>query len=92
MLIYWSVAAQMGVCSYALQEYPRFHLLNAYVPNSGEGLKNLDSRLGKWDGRMAGYARALKEATGKPVIITGKGDCRAITYMNDRLTKQVTER
>ena len=42
-----------------------------YVPNSGEGLKRLDYRVGEWDVKFSEYLKAL-EARGKPVIVTGK--------------------
>jgi len=30
-------------------EYPTLYVVNAYIPNSGEGLKRLDYRLQQWD-------------------------------------------
>ncbi|PSC68027.1 apurinic endonuclease-redox isoform X3 [Micractinium conductrix] len=51
-------------------EFPSFFLVNCYVPNSGEGLKRLDYRVGSWDKVFAAYLKGL-EARGKPVVLTG---------------------
>ena len=50
-------------------EYPRFWLVTAYVPNSGEGLKRLDYRVGTWDAELASFISSL--AAAKPVILAG---------------------
>jgi exodeoxyribonuclease-3 len=49
-------------------EFPHFYLVGAYVPNSGEGLKRLDFRMGFEDDLLA-YMKALDSK--KPVILTG---------------------
>jgi len=49
-------------------EYPDFHLVNLYVPNSGQELKRLDFRRA-WDIYMPAYIKRI--TAGKPVIITG---------------------
>ncbi|KAG2442710.1 hypothetical protein HXX76_002793 [Chlamydomonas incerta] len=49
-------------------------LVNVYVPNSGEGLKRLDYRVGRWDGAFAAFLRGL-QARGKPVVVTGDLNC-----------------
>lgn len=51
-------------------ELPSFFLTNVYVPNSGEGLKRLEYRVGEWDPHFAKYLKEL-EAKGKPVVVTG---------------------
>ncbi|GFR40988.1 hypothetical protein Agub_g1653 [Astrephomene gubernaculifera] len=55
-------------------ELPQAYVVSVYVPNSGEGLKRLDYRVGRWDGALAAYVRSL-EARGKPVIVTGDLNC-----------------
>lgn len=57
-----------------LQELPHFYLVNAYVPNSGDGLKRLDYRTQVWDGAFSSYIKGL-EAQGKPVVVTGDLNC-----------------
>jgi exonuclease III len=42
-----------------------------YVPNSGDGLKRLEYRIGSWDIDFASYLAGLSEK--KPVILTGEG-------------------
>ena len=37
-------------------EFETFFVVLAYVPNSGEGLKRLDERIGQWDAQTANYA------------------------------------
>ncbi|MFS4418497.1 exodeoxyribonuclease III [Maribacter sp. 2307ULW6-5] len=49
-------------------EHEAFHLVNVYVPNSGNGLKRLDYRQ-KWDGDFKNYLKELKQT--KPLIVTG---------------------
>jgi exodeoxyribonuclease III len=49
-------------------EFPSFYLVGAYVPNSGEGLKRLDFRMGFEDDLLA-YLKGLDAK--KPVILTG---------------------
>lgn len=49
-------------------EFPDFHLVNVYVPNSGEGLKRLDYRE-KWDKDFHQYIVGLNHK--KPVILCG---------------------
>jgi exodeoxyribonuclease III len=49
-------------------EFPSFYLVGAYVPNSGEGLKRLDFRMGFEDDLLA-YLKQLDAK--KPVVLTG---------------------
>jgi exodeoxyribonuclease III len=49
-------------------EFPSFYLIGAYVPNSGEGLKRLDFRMGFEDDLLS-YMKELDAK--KPVILTG---------------------
>jgi exodeoxyribonuclease-3 len=49
-------------------EFPSFYLIGAYVPNSGEGLKRLDFRMGFEDDLLA-YMKELDQK--KPVVLTG---------------------
>ena len=49
-------------------EYPSFYLVGAYVPNSGDGLKRLDFRMG-FEDDMLQYLKKLDAI--KPVIYTG---------------------
>lgn len=45
-------------------------VVNAYTPNSGEGLRRLDFRTDTWDQAFAAYLERLEET--KPVIVMGK--------------------
>lgn len=54
-------------------EYPSLYLVNAYIPNSGDGLKRLDYRIQQWDGHLAEYLQHLAKT--KPVILTGDLNC-----------------
>ncbi len=49
-------------------EYPGFYLVNAYVPNSQEGLKRLEYRM-HWEDDLRGYLQGLDQK--KPVIYCG---------------------
>ena len=49
-------------------EYLDFSLVNAYVPNSQEGLKRLEYRMG-WEDALRGYLQGLDQK--KPVIYCG---------------------
>lgn len=49
-------------------EFEDVFVVNAYVPNSGEGLKRLDFRL-EWDKRFQAYLKSLDEQ--KPIIAVG---------------------
>ncbi len=49
-------------------EFPSFYLVGAYVPNSGEGLKRLDFRMGFEDDLLT-YLKQLDAK--KPVVLTG---------------------
>ncbi|GBF99865.1 hypothetical protein Rsub_12505 [Raphidocelis subcapitata] len=55
-------------------ELPSCFVVNAYVPNSGEGLKRLAYRTGQWDVAFSDYVKGL-EARGKPVIVAGDLNC-----------------
>lgn len=50
-------------------EFPRFHVTCAYVPNSGEGLKRLDYRLGEWERDMKAHLQWLSAS--KPAVLGG---------------------
>ncbi|GMR31123.1 hypothetical protein PMAYCL1PPCAC_01318, partial [Pristionchus mayeri] len=50
-----------------IAEYPTFYFLGAYVPNSGRGLVNLESR-GRWEKQMR---EKLAELDGKKPVIYG---------------------
>jgi len=49
-------------------EYPKFFLVNVYVPNSGQQLDRLDYRK-KWDADFLNYLKNLEKT--KPVIVCG---------------------
>jgi len=49
-------------------EYPNFHLLTSYVPNSGRKLVTLDKRM-KFDPLLRAKMKALD--AGKPLILCG---------------------
>ncbi|KAI8469193.1 MAG: Endonuclease/exonuclease/phosphatase [Monoraphidium minutum] len=55
-------------------ELPEAFVVNAYVPNSGDGLLRLAYRTKSWDVAFADYVRGL-EARGKPVIVAGDLNC-----------------
>ncbi len=79
----------MGVPEHDLEgriqcaEYPAFHLINVYVPNSGQQLDRLDYRQ-EWDGAFLNYIKE-KEQT-KPVIVCGDFNVahRPIDLKNDK--------
>lgn len=50
-------------------EYPLFHVVAAYVPNSGMKLDRLEYRTGKWDTELRALLRTL--AATKPVVYCG---------------------
>lgn len=52
-------------------EFEPFVLIDAYVPNSGEGLKRLKYRVEEWDKDFFQYIEKLEKDTGKPVILAG---------------------
>ncbi len=52
-------------------EFSAFCITVAYVPNSGEGLKRLDYRLGEWERDMRAHVAWLRASTGKPVVLGG---------------------
>ncbi|XP_050228664.1 DNA-(apurinic or apyrimidinic site) endonuclease, chloroplastic isoform X2 [Mercurialis annua] len=54
-------------------EFDSFYLLNAYVPNSGDGLKRLSYRVSQWDTSLSNYMKELEKS--KPVILTGDLNC-----------------
>ncbi|KAK7597757.1 hypothetical protein V9T40_009982 [Parthenolecanium corni] len=49
-------------------EYDDFYLINTYVPNAGNGLKNLSRRM-QWDIDFRKYLKSLDEK--KPIILCG---------------------
>ena len=50
-------------------EFPHFFLVSTYVMNSGQGLKNLDTRITEWDVAFSKYIGRLKEQ--KTTIVMG---------------------
>ncbi|KAI8562352.1 hypothetical protein RHMOL_Rhmol03G0029700 [Rhododendron molle] len=54
-------------------EFDTYYLLNAYVPNSGDGLKRLSYRVTEWDSSLSSYMKELEKS--KPVILTGDLNC-----------------
>lgn len=54
-------------------EYERCYVVNTYVPNSGDGLKRLDYRVGSWDPALAAFIKQLEQ--NKPVVLTGDLNC-----------------
>eukprot|EP00871_Galdieria_phlegrea_P005211 jgi/Galph1/5691/GphlegSOOS_G4388.1 len=50
-------------------EYHPFYVVNVYVPNSGENLKNLDYRTNIWDRDFRCYINQLQSH--KPVVLMG---------------------
>ncbi|TVU34809.1 hypothetical protein EJB05_16661 [Eragrostis curvula] len=54
-------------------EFDGFYLINAYVPNSGRGLRRLNYRVNYWDPCFSNYIKKL-EGT-KPVIVAGDLNC-----------------
>jgi exodeoxyribonuclease III len=51
-------------------EYPDFHLINVYQPNSQRGLPRLAYRTEEWDPAFLKYLKKL-EKSGKPVVFCG---------------------
>lgn len=49
-------------------EFPKFHLVNVYVPNAQDGLRRLDYRQ-QWDRDFLTYLKSLEET--KPVVVCG---------------------
>ncbi|MGQ9427492.1 exodeoxyribonuclease III [Gilvimarinus sp. F26214L] len=49
-------------------EFPAFHLVTVYVPNSGSELKRLEYRQ-RWDADFLAYLKKLEES--KPVVVCG---------------------
>ena len=58
-----------GCGRWVMLDTPAFYFINTYVPNSGEGLKNLDTRLNDWEKSVREYLQRLRET--KPVIYSG---------------------
>lgn len=56
-------------------EFPDFFLVNVYVPNSGEGLRRLEYRVGPggWDAALVAHLADLRAR--KPVVVTGDLNC-----------------
>ncbi len=59
-----------------MQELPDVYVVNIYTPNSGEGLRRLDYRVGPngWDACFAKHVTSLV-AKGKPVVVAGDLNC-----------------
>jgi exodeoxyribonuclease-3 len=51
-------------------EYPDFHLVNVYQPNSQRGLTRLAYRVGEWDPAFLAFLGKLQKK-GKPVLFCG---------------------
>ncbi|KAF7031174.1 hypothetical protein CFC21_042545 [Triticum aestivum] len=54
-------------------EFENFYLVNAYVPNSGRGLRRLVYRVDSWDPSFADFVEKLESF--KPVIVCGDLNC-----------------
>ncbi|KAL6853511.1 hypothetical protein ACP4OV_019540 [Aristida adscensionis] len=54
-------------------EFDGFYLVNAYVPNSGRGLRRLNYRVNNWDPCFSNYIKKLERS--KPVILGGDLNC-----------------
>jgi len=50
-------------------DFDRLYIVVSYVPNSGDGLKRLDERVGKWDVELR--ERLTRMATQKSVLLIG---------------------
>lgn len=50
-------------------EYAGFWLVLCYVPNSGDGLKRLEERVGEWDAQLRDKLKELEAR--KPVVLLG---------------------
>ena len=84
-----SVTNDMGMAEHDTEgriqcaEYDHFHLVNVYVPNSGQQLDRLDYRK-TWDAAFLDYLKNLEKK--KPVIVCGDFNVahRAIDLKNDK--------
>lgn len=54
-------------------EFDDFYLVNAYVPNSGRGLRRLNYRVNDWDPCFSEFIKKLE--CSKPIIIAGDLNC-----------------
>ncbi|WVZ68496.1 hypothetical protein U9M48_017430 [Paspalum notatum var. saurae] len=54
-------------------EFDEFYLVNAYVPNSGRGLRRLNYRVNDWDPSFSEFIKKLE--CSKPVIVAGDLNC-----------------
>lgn len=54
-------------------EFDGFYLVNAYVPNSGRGLRRLNYRINNWDPCFGNYIKKLENS--KPVVVAGDLNC-----------------
>ncbi|KAJ1285824.1 hypothetical protein BS78_03G307300 [Paspalum vaginatum] len=54
-------------------EFDEFYLVNAYVPNSGRGLRRLNYRVNDWDPCFSEFIKKLE--CSKPVIVAGDLNC-----------------
>ncbi|XP_048548596.1 DNA-(apurinic or apyrimidinic site) endonuclease, chloroplastic-like [Triticum urartu] len=54
-------------------EFENFYLVNAYVPNSGRGLRRLVYRVDSWDPSFTDFVEKLESF--KPVIVCGDLNC-----------------
>lgn len=54
-------------------EFDDFYLVNAYVPNSGRGLRRLNYRINDWDPCFSDFIKKLE--CSKPVIVAGDLNC-----------------
>ncbi|KAL6616230.1 hypothetical protein ACP70R_038500 [Stipagrostis hirtigluma subsp. patula] len=54
-------------------EFDGFYLVNAYVPNSGRGLRRLNYRVNNWDPCFSSYIKKLERS--KPAIVAGDLNC-----------------
>nr|CAB3474540.1 unnamed protein product [Digitaria exilis] len=54
-------------------EFDSFYLVNAYIPNSGRGLRRLNYRVNDWDLCFSDFIKKLE--CSKPVIVAGDLNC-----------------
>jgi len=59
-------------------EFDDFYAIGLYVPNSGQGLKNIAYRIEKFDSDLQNYAQKLREK--KPVVIYGDMNVGILDY------------
>ena len=71
-------------------EFPHFFLVSTYVMNSGQGLKNLETRITQWDVAFSKYIGRLKEQ--KTTIVMGDLNVahKEIDLTNPKINKKTS--